>query len=346
MEKDPDRKRGGVRCTDGCPLLGVTGETQEAIMSRLGKWLSVVVVVTLTWGATGCGGKQGGAPPPSSPRMSPPAGAPAEGAGFDAEAAKAAPPPPAAAYGQPGATPATAAEAAGTADIGRARQSEPSPDVRPGLGTAWGETVESRTTTAPFIRDSSAPFAVATLWYNDRAGAEAMARWADYRSYDRSSADVMGGALTVSLRNDAGNVLPGFFAGGKQYVVGEAGQRYVIVIRNNTNYRYECVASVDGLDVIDGTAAAYTKRGYLIQPYGVLEIDGFRRSADAVAAFRFSSVRGSYASRSGAGDQNVGVIGVAFFNEQGTRPTWTPDEIQRRHNADPFPGRYAVPPPN
>ena len=70
----------------------------------------------------------------------------------------------------------------------------------------------------------------------------------------------------------------------------------------------------------------------------------FRRSADAVAAFRFSSVRSSYASKSGKGDRNVGVIGIAFFNEEGAQPTWSDEEIQRRHDADPFPGRYAEPP--
>ncbi len=322
-------------------------------MSRLGKWLSVLLA-TMTLGVTGCGAAK--MPPPASSPSEPAANgpsaayaasAPAEQSSPTGAADKSAPAPAAATYGASGAAPSTMGGAGAQAETSRSREAyEPSPPARPGLGTAWGETVESRTTTAPFIRDSATPFAVTTLWYNDRTGAEAMARWADYRAYDRGAADVMGGALTVSLRNDSGNVLPGFFAGGKQYVVGEAGDRYVIVIRNNTNYRYECVASVDGLDVIDGQTASYAKRGYLIQPYGVLEIDGFRRSADAVAAFRFSSVRGSYAARSGAGDQNVGVIGVAFFNEQGTRPTWTPDEIQRRQNADPFPGRYAVPPPN
>ncbi len=218
------------------------------------------------------------------------------------------------------------------------------PENRPGLGTAWGETRHSPTTSAPFVRDTAAPFAVAALWYNDRTGADAMARWADYRTHARGAVPVLGGALTVSLRDESGRLLDGFFAGGKDYVVGEAGTRYAIVIQNNTGYRYECVASVDGLDVIDGRTAAYTKRGYLIQPHGTLEIDGFRRSSDAVAAFRFSSVRGSYAAKSGKSDRNVGVIGIAFFNEEGARPTWSPDELRRRHSADPFPGRYAEPP--
>ena len=317
-------------------------------MSRFGTWLSVLLA-TMAMGVSGCGGahqapvqSSGGYSSPADGRS--PASAPQQAAdGSDAKAAPAA----AEAYGAPG-VPGTATSGLGGA-ANRSRSDEalqPSAGDRPGLGTAWGETMQSHTTTSAFIRDSQQPFAVATLWYNDRQGAEAMVRAADYRSYERGVSDVMGGALTVSLRTERGAVLPGFFAGGKQYVIGEAGERYVVVIRNNTNFRYECVAGVDGLDVIDGLTAAYTKRGYLLQPYSVLEIDGFRRSADEVAAFRFSSVRGSYSARSGQGDANVGVIGVAIFNEQGTRPTWSPDELQRRHNADPFPGRYAVPPTN
>ncbi len=233
----------------------------------------------------------------------------------------------------------------GATATAEARRSEPQPESRPGLGTAWGETRESRTTTSPFVRDDTGrAFATSSVWYNDREGANAMARASDYRSFERGVSPVLGGALTVSLRDDSGRVLAGFFAGGKQYVVGEAGQRYVIVLQNNTNYRFEVVASVDGLDVIDGQPAAFTKRGYLIQPYGSLEIDGFRRSSDAVAAFRFSSVRGSYSNRTGQGDRNVGVIGVAFFNERGTNPRWTQEEINKRNTADPFPGRYATPP--
>ncbi|MDZ4063417.1 MAG: hypothetical protein U1E22_02010, partial [Coriobacteriia bacterium] len=76
------------------------------------------------------------------------------------------------------------------------------------------------------------------------------------------------------------------------------------------------------------------------------KIEGFRTSADAVAAFRFSSVRGSYSARSGQGDQNVGVIGAAFFNEQGVTPTWGTADSERRKDANPFPaGGYTQPPP-
>jgi hypothetical protein len=64
---------------------------------------------------------------------------------------------------------------------------------------------------------------------------------------------------------------------------------------------------------------------------------------DQVAAFRFGSVRGSYAAGKG-GERNVGVIGVALFSERGAERPWTAREIERREAADPFPGRFASPP--
>ena len=43
----------------------------------------------------------------------------------------------------------------------------------------------------------------------------------------------------------------GVNASGKSYIVGEPGQRYTIVVRNRTNNRFECVISVDGLELKD-----------------------------------------------------------------------------------------------
>jgi hypothetical protein len=137
--------------------------------------------------------------------------------------------------------------------------------------------------------------------------------------------------------------LPGVRAGGRTYVVGEKGQRYVIEVNNSTANRVEVVSTVDGLDVIDGGPGSYTKRGYLLGPGSTLRIDGFRRSADTVAAFRFGAVSNSYAELKGQG-RNVGVIGLAFFDESGSVWPWTEHELRRRKSADPFPGEYARPP--
>jgi hypothetical protein len=218
---------------------------------------------------------------------------------------------------------------------------------RPGLGTGWGENRYSPTQSASFVRESSSnPFMISSLYYNDHEGADAMARASDYRSYDRGWQPVQSGIVSISLRDESGRSFQGFYAGGRSYVIGEPGARYVIMLQNNSGYRFEAVATVDGLDVIDGQPGAFEKRGYILDPHATLEIDGFRRSDETVAAFRFSSVRGSYSAQSGQGDRNVGVIGLALFQERGQYPRWGEGEVQRRHDADPFPQRYAQPPRN
>ncbi|MDC3952778.1 hypothetical protein KEG38_02940 [Polyangium jinanense] len=308
--------------------------------------------------AVGCGGSTytgGGSAAPSEARAvesSTPAGTASAGqfgsdsAAFPAadEAAPAAPPPP------PAAVQGTASQRPGAfeAEAKRAEVMQPEPPQnRPGLGTEWGETRSSSITTVAFQRaEPTSPFSMASLFYNDEEGARAMANAVGFRRTSGGVTPVAGGALLVGLRDENGAFLNGFVASDKNYIVGEAGRRYTIVIRNRTPNRIECVVSVDGLDVIDGRAAGFSKRGYLVQPHGELEIDGFRQSVDAVAAFRFGSVRGSYAAKKSGGDsRNVGVIGFAFFHERGTNPfPWTNDEVNKRHDANPFPGQFATPP--
>ncbi len=214
---------------------------------------------------------------------------------------------------------------------------------RPGLGTEWGETRHSRVSSAPFERqDSHRPLSLTSFRYNDEEGVRAVlgsGYWSS-RSDGVSAADQ---ALTIQLIDDAGEELPTFAAAGQSYVMGRAGSRYSIRIENRSDARFEAVATVDGLDVIDGQPGSFEKRGYLVGPWSTVEIDGFRQSEEAVAAFRFGSVRDSYASKRGS-DRNVGVIGVAVFHEAGSRWPWTDSELQRRNSADPFPGRFAPPP--
>jgi hypothetical protein len=102
---------------------------------------------------------------------------------------------------------------------------------------------------------------------------------------------------------------------GRAYILGHSGERYIVRVTNPTPRRVEAVISIDGLDAVDGEPADMRKRGYVIQPYGELRVEGFRVSTAEVASFRFSSVRNSYAGRKGKA-RNVGVIGVAVFAEQ------------------------------
>ena len=216
---------------------------------------------------------------------------------------------------------------------------------RPGLGTGWGETRDSRVVDTPFRRATgSRPLATATIFYNDAEGIREMVGSLTPRFARPPLPEAVASVVTVELRDQSGRLLPGLEADGRWFVIGERGRRYSIVARNRTGVRIEVLLSVDGLDVIDGRAASFAKRGYVLGPYEKLAVEGFRQSSAAVAAFRFSSVRNSYANRKHGDTRNVGVIGVAVFHEYGTDPS--PDgEAERRLRADPFPGsRFATPP--
>jgi hypothetical protein len=217
------------------------------------------------------------------------------------------------------------------------------PQDRPGLGTKWGETRTSRVASAAFERASNRPVAVAAINYNDATGVRALAGAMDWRRGWPLLQSPAASLISVGLRDQSGNFLPGLSVGDRWFVVGEAGRRYSIVVHNRSELRLEVVLSVDGLDVINGRPASFGKRGYLIDPHRQLVVEGFRQSTEAVAAFRFGSVRESYAHQKYGDTRNVGVIGIAIFNERGTNP-WTDREVKKRLKAEPFPGRFATPP--
>lgn len=318
--------------------------------------------------AAGCGGSSapmiGGSPKAPAPESAGPSEPSAQGYGPSNQPGSYAPPAPpmgAMADASPrmrssssmesaqAAPPAAGAMVPRDAPKGEAEKSSrraEEPADRPGLGTEWGETRFSKITTVPFVRaDVANPFATASFFYNDEQGARDMANLDGFRRFAAGSVAAAGGVVSIGLRDESGRFLSGFAASGKSYVLGESGRRYIIVVHNNTDNRLEIVLSVDGLDVLDGKAASFNKRGYLVDPRGDVEIDGFRQSADTVAAFRFGSVRGSYAAQKTGDARNVGVIGMAIFNERGTNPfPGSFDEAQKRRDANPFPGQFATPP--
>lgn len=308
---------------------------------RIGLALGIMALLT----AVGCGGGSYVTAPPASAPMGPTAEyAPAQPSGYGQpggyapQSTSSAPPPPPAA--------APSMDVQNYKSEGRGASRSEAPADRPGLGTQWGETRNSPISTVQFQRaDMGSPFATAALFYNDEEGARAMTASSGFRRTPSGSFSIASGLVSVGLRDESSRFFSGFSSGGRDYVVGESGHRYTIVVRNNTNFRLEIVLSVDGLDVLDGKAASFGKRGYLVDPRGEVEIDGFRQSMDTVAAFRFGSVRGSYAGQKTGDTRNVGVIGVAVFNEMGTNPVpWTPGEVQQRRDANPFPGQFATPP--
>ena len=211
---------------------------------------------------------------------------------------------------------------------------------RAGLGTGFGEERDSHVSRTDFIRaNGNRPSAVDRIYYNDREGIDAMLAHeggADRRAGGiRSMAD---SRISVGLKNGSGRWLDGWYANGQRFVAGERGERYEVVIRNESRDRLEIVTSIDGLDAMDGRSASFSKRGYIVYPGDTLTVDGFRTSGSTVAAFRFSRVDRSYAALKHGDTRNVGVIGLAVFEED--QP-----ELRRRQKADAFPGtRWATPP--
>jgi len=113
---------------------------------------------------------------------------------------------------------------------------------------------------------------------------------------------------------------------GRQYVVGEPGHEYSVRIRNCSDRRVLAVVSVDGVNVVTGETAAPDQSGYVIDPYGYVTIEGWRKDLDRTAAFYFSDPGDAYATRTGRPD-DLGVIGVALFREREPRWVDSPEAV-------------------
>jgi len=126
------------------------------------------------------------------------------------------------------------------------------------------------------------------------------------------------GRVDIYDRN-AGQALQTYRHHGQRYVVGTPGNEYAVRVRNCTAVRVLAVVSVDGVNVVTGETASTDQAGYVIEPGGYVNIQGWRKDFDRTAAFYFSDPSDSYASRTGRPD-DLGVIGVALFREKSYVP--------------------------
>lgn len=239
--------------------------------------------------------------------------------------------------------PMESASATGDAAGGRSRA------VPAGLGTGFGEARASAVNRTDFVRAKARPDGLAKVFYNDRQGVLA-ATGGGGKKFSGWHL-VAGGLVSFGLQGEGG-WLRGVEQGGLVYVVGEPGDRYDILVRNETSRPLEVVVSVDGLDVMDGRAASVAKRGYVIPGGGSVRVEGWRLSLRQVAAFRFARVPQSYVAQKHGSTRNVGVIGLAVFEAESrsggfAEPPrgWRGGDLGRWHRADPFPaGRSGVAP--
>src|SRR5436309_78402 len=105
------------------------------------------------------------------------------------------------------------------------------------------------------------------------------------------------GRVRVSLEIlVAGTPLPTIRYQGKTYLpVPTLGTEYTIRVSNHGPRRIVALVSVDGLSVINGQLTAAANPGYVVAAYGHIQIKGWRRDLERVAAFRFVEREQSYA---------------------------------------------------
>ena len=216
----------------------------------------------------------------------------------------------------------------------RSAQYQATPKERPGLGTGWGDDISSSVNFTSFTRASDRPVSISSIYYNDKEGIKAMTSSWSYNGKGMQKA--ANGLVEWGVKGNWG-YLKNKHSNGKRFVIGSKNQNYALVVKNLCKSPLEIVMSVDGLDILDGKAASLKKRGYIIQPGATLTVKGFRKSADAVAAFKFASVSSSYTNLSGKGTRNIGVIGIAVFTQKGVDPwKYGKAELNNRKNASPF----------
>jgi hypothetical protein len=136
------------------------------------------------------------------------------------------------------------------------------------------------------------------------------------------SALALGSLAEVSVFDrSAGRVLPVAWGGGAAYIVGQPGNEYGIRVSNRSGVDLLAVVSVDGVNVVTGETASPSQSGYVIPAGASVEISGWRKSLQDIAAFYFTDLGDSYAARTGR-TEDVGVIGVALFKARAAEPVW------------------------
>ncbi|SDI93995.1 hypothetical protein [Variovorax sp. OV700] len=215
------------------------------------------------------------------------------------------------------------------------------------LGTQWGEGIESKTRSVVAKRLSAQPDEVASLGYNE---ASAVRRDAGNNPERRLNLQLAQGDVEWSVLDENERPLPLQRARRSSdmfRLAGIEGARYTLRFRNLSDRSYEVIATVDGLDVLNGKAGSLRNGGYVLRPLQTLDIEGFRKSQSEVAAFRFAAPGRAYAANTEAGDvRNIGVIGAALFELEQPEAARRArrDATPPQPNAFPADASYAPPP--
>ena len=182
------------------------------------------------------------------------------------------------------------------------------------VGTAWGGDVHSSVQGVSAERAWRDPAEMIVISYSTNVPS-GYDRVYSIRINELESAirDGNFNSLPITRVYDSSNNEP-------RYIVhARVGMNYQLYVRNySRNTNYEIVATVDGLDVLNGKQGSLNNNGYIVNAGDSLSIKGFRKDKHTEAAFQFANVADSYAANSAQGDvRNTGVIGFAAFELQG-----------------------------
>lgn len=166
------------------------------------------------------------------------------------------------------------------------------------LGTQWGEGVASPVTSVALRRLSEQPVDRRQVFYS--------ASRFDGRAI--KELPLAKGRVGFAVLDEDGGKFDLVQHRSTLQLQGREGQRYRLWLNNLGNATYEVVATVDGLDVLNGQPGSLKNRGYVLEPGESLVIEGFRKNEREVAAFRFASPDDAYASNSAAGDDRRGPV--------------------------------------
>jgi hypothetical protein len=130
------------------------------------------------------------------------------------------------------------------------------------------------------------------------------------------------GTVGLDIVHKNGGTLNRYAHNGQTFVEAPTEGSYILRLKNNSSKRKLVVISVDGRNVMDGKTASYDGQGYVIGAWQTAEIKGWRRTEDEVAAFEFVDISQSYEVKTGGTGGNVGVVGVAVFDEKEVFQYW------------------------
>jgi len=137
--------------------------------------------------------------------------------------------------------------------------------------------------------------------------------------------------IETIVENSKGQPLLGSLRKGQIYVGGEKDQQYQVRVRNLSYQRICVVVTVDGRNVNTGEPGSWEGSGMVLGPREEHVFKGWRTSNDEVAAFRLGAKEDSYSAQSGT-PENVGVIGVAVFDEKVRPATFTITHVYPQSN--------------